>query len=38
MGELDPLAFAGEDHAMLAHHIAAAQRGEADRAGLARRR
>src|SRR6478752_7273265 len=36
VGELDPLALGGEDHAMLAHHIAAAQRGEADGPALPR--
>ena len=34
--ELDPLAGAGEDHGVLADDVAAAQRGEADRAFLAR--
>ena len=36
MGEFDPLGRPGKDHRMLAHHSAAAQRGEADIARLAR--
>ena len=35
MRELDALPGAGEDHHMIADHVAAAQRGETDRAGLA---
>ena len=36
VAEFDPLAGPGENNVMIAHHRAAAQRGEADRAGLAR--
>ena len=35
MGDLDALADAGEHHRVIADDIAAAQRGEADRAGAA---
>ena len=38
MGQFDALAGAGEDDAMLADHVAAAQGGKADIACSARRR